>query len=163
MSFFDAEPRRSAGRFNFSLEPLLGITPFVALHAEADANLTLTTSRQDISNCVLTLRHTGVWVVQGAVDFSGLGSGDNGQRGAMVLTVDGAEQALQGVAMLTIAGNNNRSMGVATWVVRKTALGPTALVLRAYKTGGSGTSLVQGPGRTAITAFTVPGSETLLT
>lgn len=161
MSFFEDRPGRGVvgefglGRINFSLEPLLGVTPFIALRARASSNLTLTTSFQNVPGATVTLQHPGIWVVNGVFDFNGAAGEGQGQG---VLDVDGADEST--LARVDLANAIIATVG-QMWVHRKTALGPTVLQLQALKTSGAGVSTVRT--QTTITALCVPGSETLLT
>ncbi len=157
MSFFDDDPERGGGvglgRINFSPEPLLGIVPFIVLRAVASSELTLTLVFQDVPGATVTLQHPGVWVVQGVFDFSGLAGEGQGQGALDIDGVDEGDFARADLAAVLVA-----TIG-QTWVHRKTTLGPTVLKLQALKTSGAGVSTVKG--ETTITAWTVPGSETL--
>jgi len=156
VSFFDGGPEREIGlgRLNFSLEPMFGVHAFIVKRAAATANLTLTTSNQDIVGATLTLDTPGVYVVLGVFDFDGT-TGDG--TGVGELDVDGVVEG--GVALAALP-NTIRVTVPQNWLVTKTTLGPTVLKLQARKTGGTGASLVRHS-HTTIMAFTVPGSQDL--
>ena len=155
MSFFDDDPRREVGhgRLNFSLEPLLGITPFVVQRAAASATLVLTTSLQDVVGAVLTLVFPGVYMIVGVFSMNGdVASNDDTLTG--ILDVDGASEDSLAISH----GDVDKITVSQVWFYTKTTLGSTVVKLRARKTSGSGASQVDTV-HTTITAMTVPGSQ----
>ena len=171
MSFFDdGQSQRGEGldgRLSFSLEPMLGVVPFVVLRAGATSSLTLgagIASRADVAGATLTLRHPGVWLIFGKFEFVGSGVGDENSIGVGELTIDGVVNTFdRALYELVREGNFARATVSSMWIHRKESLGPEVAQLIGYKSlPATGTSIIQATD-TSVIAWTVPGSETLPT
>ena len=116
--------------------------------ARQTAELTLTTSYQDVPGCSLSLA-AGTWLVVGVLNVNAIGAGDDGQWACGALLVGATIQ--DGISTWKLKDGTGGTCAQA-WVI--TVSSTTTVKIQAYKTGGTGTSRVSYP-HSSITALRV--------
>ena len=118
----------------------------IVLLGSASADITLTTSGQPVSGTLLTLSRAGQWLIRGVFYFYLSGTGDSGAYLSGNLLQNGAGGTRQ--AILTGAPGAG---GTVTQQWLFTAAVGNTVQLQAWKTGGTGASVIYASG-TSISA-----------
>ena len=126
--------------------------PAANLQSLSTGDLTLTASYQDVagdgpsSDVAVTVSHPGDYLAFAFVDYNGVGAGDIGQNLNTQLLVGSTAQTGIGEARLVDAsGDGLRGICVQVWKIT-VQVGNTIVKIQAKKTGGTGTSIVDGVG-----------------
>jgi len=126
--------------------------PVTLAQSLSTGDLDLTASYQDIpgdgpsSDVAVTVTHPGDYLVFAFVDYNGVGVGDVGENLNVQLLVGSTAQTGIGEARLVGAGTVGlRGICAQVWKITVQA-GNTIVKIQAKKTGGSGTSIVDGVG-----------------
>jgi hypothetical protein len=120
------------------------------LLASSTSNLTLTAANQSVPGANLTLTVAGTYLVIGVFDFIAQGAGDVNAAFIGELFVNGV--ANSGSAVLVAAAAGQRGTQAQQWLA--TAPAGAFAELQAFKTSGTGTSIVASP-HTRISALWV--------
>lgn len=111
-----------------------------AVQADATADLTLTTSFQDVPGATLTLNTAGTYTITGNLHYRKFGSGDQGAFFNGRLLLNGVEQPGRVTVNMAVG---EAILETRTWVVTVSA--GDVVKLQARKHIGTGSSKVRGP------------------